>query len=40
MILQNNMMEKNTYTDRVRHTLRLGWSWILAILNSRVGEGG
>ena len=37
MILQKNIMEK-TFTNKVRHTLRLGGSWILVILNSRVRE--
>ena len=31
---------KNTYTNKVCHTLRLGGSWNLVTLNSRVGEGG
>ena len=30
---------KNTYTNKVCHTLRLGGSWNLVTLNSRVGEG-
>ena len=38
MILQRNIMKK--YTNKVRHTLRLGGSWNLVTLNSRVGEGG
>ena len=29
----------NTHTNKVCHTLRLGGSWSLATLNSRVGEG-
>ena len=29
---------KNTYTNKVCHTLRLGGSWNLVTLNSRVGE--
>ena len=29
---------KNTYTHKVCHTLRLGGSWNLVTLNSRVGE--
>ena len=35
---ENN--EKNTYTNKVCHTLRLGGSWNLVTLNSRVGEWG
>ena len=31
---------KNTYTNKVCHTLRLGGSWNLVTLNSRVGEEG
>ena len=31
---------KNTYTNKLCHTLRLGGSWNLVTLNSRVGEGG
>ena len=31
---------KNTYTNKVCHILRLGGSWNLVTLNSRVGEGG
>ena len=31
---------KNTYTNKIYHTLRLGESWNLVTLNSRVGEGG
>ena len=31
---------QNTYTNKVCHTLRLGRSWNLVTLNSRVGEGG
>ena len=31
---------KNTYTNKVCHTLQLGGSWYLVTLNSRVGEGG
>ena len=31
---------KNAYTNKVCHTLRLGGSWNLATLNSRVGKGG
>ena len=31
---------KNTYTNKVCPTLRLGGSWNLVTLNSRVGEGG
>ena len=31
---------KNTYTNKVCHTLRLGGSWNLVTLNSRVGERG
>ena len=30
---------KNTYANKVCHTLRLGGSWNLVTLNSRVGEG-
>ena len=30
---------KNTYTNKVCHTLRLGGSQNLATLNPRVGEG-
>ena len=30
---------KNTYTNKVCHTLRLGGSWNLVTLNSRVCEG-
>ena len=30
---------KNTYTNKVCHTLRLAGSWNLVTLNSRVGEG-
>ena len=29
---------KNTYTNKVCHTLRLGGSWNLVTLNSRVGK--
>ena len=29
---------KNTYKNKVCHTLRLGGSWNLVTLNSRVGE--
>ena len=29
---------KNTYTNKVCHTLRFGGSWNLVTLNSRVGE--
>ena len=32
-------MEKNTYTNKVCHTLRLRGSWNLVTLNYRVGEG-
>ena len=35
---ENN--EKNTYTNKVCHTLLLGGSWNFATLNSRVGEWG
>ena len=38
MILQRNIMKK--YTNKVRHTLRLGGSWNLVTLNSRVEEEG
>ena len=38
MILQRNIMKK--YTNKVRHTLRLGGSWNLVTLNSRVEKGG
>ena len=31
---------KNTYTNKVCHTVRLGGSWNLVTLYSRVGEGG
>ena len=31
---------KNTYTNKVCHIFRLGGSWNLVTLNSRVGEGG
>ena len=31
---------KNTYPNKVCHTLRLGGSRNLVTLNSRVGEGG
>ena len=31
---------KNTYTNKVCHTLRFGGSWNLVTLNSRVGEYG
>ena len=31
---------KNAYTDQMCHTLRLGVSWNLGTLNSKVGEGG
>ena len=31
---------KNAYTNKVCHTLRLGGSWNLATLNSRVGKDG
>ena len=31
---------KNTYTNKVCHTLRLGGSWNLVTLNSRVEKGG
>ena len=30
---------KNTYANKVCHTLRLGESWNLVTLNSTVGEG-
>ena len=30
---------KNTYTNKVCHTLQLEGSWNLVTLNSRVGEG-
>ena len=33
-------MEKNTYTNKVCHTLPLGGSWNLVTLTSRVGECG
>ena len=35
---ENN--EKNKYTNKVCHTLRLGGSWNFVTLNSRVGEWG
>ena len=38
--LQRNIMEKDTYTNKVYHTLQLGGSWNLGTLNSRVGERG
>ena len=31
---------KNTYTNKVCHTLRLGGSWNLVTSNSRVGKRG
>ena len=31
---------RNTYTNKVCHTLRFGGSWNLVTLNSRVGSGG
>ena len=31
--------EKNTYTNKVWHTLQLGGSWNLVTLTSRMGEG-
>ena len=31
---------KDTYTNKMCHTLQLGESWNLVTLNSRVGEGG
>ena len=31
---------KNTYQNKVCHTLRLGGSWNLVTLNSRMGEWG
>ena len=40
MILQRNIIFNNAYTNQVCHTLRLGESWDLVTLTSRVGEGG
>ena len=39
IILQRRTMKK-THTNKVCHTLRLGGSWNLLTLNSRVGEWG
>ena len=39
MILQRNIMEKNTYTNKLCHTLWFGGSQNLVTLNSRAGRG-